>query len=233
MSERMASPVRQTPLVLQVADQFRSLIDDGTWAVGSKIPGELQLAADLGVSRGTVREALRALSVAGLLQPKVGDGTYVRAQDELTALLMRGRTAGGLEQALDVRSILEVAAAVRAADNRTDADIDDLTGALEMRARANRALDAAAYVHADLRFHSTLVRASGNPFLAKLYQAIGQSMEDSIAQTASLPEDPELERLHRALAQAVADRDREAAGTIAQQMFDEVGFLSAVTSADE
>ncbi|MGR3875687.1 FadR/GntR family transcriptional regulator [Streptomyces graminifolii] len=230
MKEQMTSPIRQAPLVLQVTDQFRALIDSGAWPVGSKIPGELHLAAELGVSRGTVREALRALGVAGLLEPKVGDGTYVRAQDELTALLMRSREAGGLEQALDVRSILEVAAAVRAASNRTDEDIEALGAALDARAAANHALDGSAYVQADVRFHRALVRASGNPFLAKLYEAVGQSMEDSIAQTTSLPEDPELERLHRALAQAVTDRDRETAGALAQQMFDEVGFLSAVTS---
>lgn len=64
----LKGPVRQQPLVLQVSEQFRAQIESGAWPRGSRIPGENQLASELGVSRGTVREALRLLQEAGFVE---------------------------------------------------------------------------------------------------------------------------------------------------------------------
>ncbi|MFF4778887.1 FadR/GntR family transcriptional regulator [Microtetraspora fusca] len=225
----MMSPVRQEPLVMQLCEQFRRMIDDGTWPVGTRIPGENQLASELGVSRGTVREALRALSVAGLLEPRVGDGTYVRTRDELAAILTRDRRGGDLEDILDVRSVLETAAGVRAARHRTEEDIRALRRALADRAAADAARDVDAYVEADAAFHRTLIRASGNPLLLRLYEAVNESMVASIRRTTSLPEDPQLGGLHEALADAVEAGDAERARACAAELFREVGFLSAVS----
>jgi DNA-binding FadR family transcriptional regulator len=223
------SPVRQVPLVVQVADQFRGLITDGTWTVGAKIPGEHALAADLGVSRATVREALRALSLAGLLEPRVGDGTYVRARDELSVALSRSQPADPLGHALDMRLVLEGAAASRAAAHRTDDDLAAMRRALDERRDADRAGDLAGYVRADAAFHRALVAASGNPLLARLYDALGDLIVDSIHRTTSLPEDPRLDDLHLALAYAVEAGDAARAEQCARDLFTEVAFLSAIT----
>jgi DNA-binding FadR family transcriptional regulator len=110
----LSGPVRQAPLVLQVSEQFRGLIESGAWAVGTKIPGENQLATELGVSRGTIREALRSLSLTGLLEPRVGDGTYVRATNEITGVLVRDDLSS-LDHVLNTRAGLEAAAAHLAA----------------------------------------------------------------------------------------------------------------------
>jgi DNA-binding FadR family transcriptional regulator len=226
---RFTSPVRQVPLVVQVADQFRELITDGGWPVGSKIPGEHALAADLGVSRATVREALRALSLAGLLDARVGDGTYVRARDELSAALSRTSRNDRLKNALDVRLVLESAAAARAATNRSEADLAAMREALDRRRAADQAGDVAGYVHADAEFHRRLVAASGNPLLARLYDALGGIIVDSIDQTTSLPEDPRLDDLHVALTYAIEARDGVRAEQCARDLFDEVAFLNAIT----
>lgn len=101
----LSGPVRQAPLVLQVSGQFRALIESGAWPLGLKIPGENQLATELGVSRGTVREALRSLSLTGLLEPRVGDGTYVRATNEITGVLVRDDLSA-LDHVLDTRALL-------------------------------------------------------------------------------------------------------------------------------
>ncbi|MEV0971136.1 FadR/GntR family transcriptional regulator [Microtetraspora glauca] len=226
---RMTAPVRQEPLVMQLCERFRTLIDDGTWPIGSRIPGENQLASDLGVSRGTVREALRALSMAGLLEPRVGDGTYVRAKDELAAILTRDQRGDELGDTLDVRSILETAAAVRAARHRTEEDIRALRRTLADRATADAARDVDAYVEADAAFHRTLMRAGGNPLLLRLYEAVNESMVASIRRTTSLPEDPQLGALHEALADAVEAGSADRAGACAAELFREVEFLSAVS----
>src|SRR5919108_1170066 len=81
--------VRAGRLCDEVMAQMEALIAGGEWPVGSKIPPEPELVAALGVGRNTVREAVRALERAGLLEPRRGDGTYVRATSDLGAALMR------------------------------------------------------------------------------------------------------------------------------------------------
>lgn len=74
--------VRPSPLVEQAAERLRARITDGSWAVGTRLPGETTLAAELGVSRSTVREALRALAGAGLVRPRRGSGVFVIADGD-------------------------------------------------------------------------------------------------------------------------------------------------------
>src|SRR4051812_12704213 len=177
---RVRDLVRAAPLVLQVTERFRELIRRGEWAVGARIPGEHHLAGELGVSRGTVREALRALSTTGLLEPRIGDGTYVRATDEITGVLVRDEVADGRTVVLDARAGLEAAAARLAARRAaargtaagrgkagTDA-VAALEDALAARAAAHAARDRAGYVAADAAFHRGVVVASGNPLLLRL-----------------------------------------------------------------
>lgn len=227
----ITQPARAEPLVVQVSRQFRERIAGGDWPVRSRIPGEKHLARELGVSRGTVREALRALTAAGLLEPRVGDGTYVRASDELTGLLGQG---GGteLEHALDVRGVLEVAAAERAARHRTDTHLDGMREALSLRAAAERADDVDAYVAADSRFHRAVVEAAGNPLLTRLYDALRENVVESIRRTTSLPEAQGLNDLHEGLLSAIEDRSPERARAIAVDLADELGFISAVVEGD-
>ena len=224
-------PTRGEPLVVQVSKRFREHIADGDWPVHGRIPGEKHLAQGLGVSRGTVREALRALTLAGLLEPRVGDGTYVRASDELTTLLGQG---GGteLEHVLDVRGVLEVAAAERAARRRTDGHLAAMRDALSERSAAERADDAAAYVDADSRFHRAVVGAAGNPLLTRLYDALRENVVESIRRTTTLPEEQGLTDLHQGLLSAIEASAPERARACAIALADELGFISAVVDGD-
>src|SRR5262249_42622752 len=81
-------PVRGTTLSAQVAEQVVSLITSGAWPVGTRIPPENTLVGRLGVSRNTIREALRSLVHSGMLEARPGDGTYVRTPSELQAPLV-------------------------------------------------------------------------------------------------------------------------------------------------
>jgi DNA-binding FadR family transcriptional regulator len=199
--------VRQTPLVVQVAEQFRALIAAGDWPVGSRIPGEHQLAEELGVSRGTVREALRALSVAGLIEPRVGDGTYVRATDEISGALVRGELPYTLGAVLDARAGLEAAAARLAARSATP----EALAALERALAARDGGGHAGFVTTDAAFHRAVVQASGNPLLLRLHDAIAEVLAQSIGDTTELPEDPRVTATHRALVEAIRSGDAERA----------------------
>ncbi|TDW54764.1 FadR/GntR family transcriptional regulator [Kribbella pratensis] len=201
-------PVRQVPLVLQVSERFRAQIESGAWPRGSRIPGENQLATELGVSRGTIREALRSLSLTGLLEPRVGDGTYVRATNEISGVLVRDELSASLTHVLDARAGIEAAAA-RLAAQRPDPDsLAAMSDALESRAAAG---DLDAFVAADAEFHRGVVVASGNPLLLRLYDAIAEVLTESIHQTATMPEDHRILDAHVDVLEAIRAGDPEAA----------------------
>ncbi|MFI5697903.1 FadR/GntR family transcriptional regulator [Kribbella sp. NPDC051586] len=201
-------PVRQVPLVLQVSERFRAQIESGAWPRGTRIPGENQLATELGVSRGTVREALRSLSLTGLLEPRVGDGTYVRATNEISGVLVRDELSASLTHVLDARAGIEAAAARLAAQQPDPDSLAALAAALESRAAAR---DLDAFVSADADFHRRVVVASGNPLLLRLYDAIAEVLTESIHQTATLPEDHRILDAHVDVLEAIRAGDPEAA----------------------
>jgi DNA-binding FadR family transcriptional regulator len=215
----LTNPVRQTPLVVQVAEQFRALIASGDWAVGARIPGENQLAEQLGVSRGTVREALRALSVAGLIEPRVGDGTYVRATDEITGVLVRDELPFTLTAVLDARAGLEAAAARLAAGSATPEALAALDRALALRTPAVEEGGHDGFVAADAAFHRAVVLASANPLLLRLHDAVAAVLAQSIGDTAELPEDPRVTRSHDALVEAIRSGEAERAAAAPYALF--------------
>ena len=106
-------------LVDQVIDQLKDQITSGAWAVGDKIPPEPVLSDGLGVGRNTVREAVRALTHAGLLECRQGDGTYVRATCEMSEAVRRRLRTAELVEVLEVRRLLEMEAARLAAMTTT------------------------------------------------------------------------------------------------------------------
>lgn len=204
----------RSSLVDRVIEQLRALIESGEWPIGWKIPAESVLVRSLGVGRNTVREAVRALVHTGMLEPLPGDGTYVRADDELgAAVLRRLRRAGHLE-ALEVRAGLELDAARLAAARRTPADLAALRAALARREASWRAGDDVELVSADLEFHRLTVGAAHNGMLADLYAHLTEGLR-AMLQTlvhAPLTERQHYQReAHSALVDAIDARDADAA----------------------
>lgn len=128
--------VARTSIVDVVIARLRDEIRNGNWPVGTKIPTEATLVDVLGVSRPSVREAVRSLVQAGLLESRQGDGTYVVAEDETTVALQRVVDAADRAEAQLVRHTLEVLAAREAATHRSKADVDALRVALQGRRTA-------------------------------------------------------------------------------------------------
>src|ERR1700754_829017 len=114
---------------------MREAIRTGDWAVDQRIPPEPELVTMLGVGRNTVREAVRALAHAGLLDVRQGDGTFVRATSELSGAVRR-LCGTELREVLEVRRTLEVEGARLAATARTASELDRLTMLLTLRAKA-------------------------------------------------------------------------------------------------
>src|SRR5919204_2325292 len=138
----------RTGLVDQVIEQMRELVASGEWPLGQRIPPETELVTALGVGRNTVREAVRALAHAGLLEVRQGDGTFVRATSELSGAVRR-LCGSELRQVLEVRRALEVEGARLAATRRTEADVRNLETALTARDAAIQQRDVEAVVSTD------------------------------------------------------------------------------------
>ncbi len=200
---------QRASLVDQVIDQLKEQITSASWPMNGKIPTETVLAEQLGVGRNTVREAVRALTHAGLLECRQGDGTYVRATSELSgAMLRRLRQAEQLE-ILEVRRALEVEAARLAATRRTDEDIVLIEAALAERDKAWEADDPDLFVEADLAFHMAVAHATHNFVLIDLYEDFSAALRASITAAGTSLNKSYIP--HDAIARAIAAGDATAA----------------------
>ena len=159
----------------EAIQQIRGLVASGEWGPGTRLPREADLAKQLGLSRNSLREAVRALSLARVLEVRQGDGTYVSSlepgellEPTLSAThLLQGRTVLEL---FEVRRMLEPEAAAMAAQ-RADADvIAALRHQLDrMVAAGDRADDL---VEADAAFLDVIARAPGNGVLQALLRSL-------------------------------------------------------------
>jgi DNA-binding FadR family transcriptional regulator len=175
--------VRPKRLYEQIAEQVEGLIRDGTFARGVRLPAERELAERLGVSRPSIREALIALEATGLVETRIGDGTYVRAEIAGQPVFPLAAAAdlgpGTLEQ-FEARRAVECAVAEMAASRASPADLDALRASVaRMRALLARGKSPSPE-HA--AFHLRLAAASNNSILAgavkELWRLRGLEMWD-------------------------------------------------------
>ncbi|MFB6435395.1 FadR/GntR family transcriptional regulator [Streptomyces sp. NPDC056411] len=216
--------LRPSPLVEQATQRLRDRITEGHWPVGSKLPGETTLAKALGVGRSTVREALRALAGAGLVQPRQGAGVFVLATAPTEDWPTRLRRAA-VADVYEVRAMVELQAARLAAVRRTDADVAALRSALEGRRTAAATGDDAAFVDADIALHAAAVDAAHNPVLTDLFRefapALRQGLIDLVELLGLRDEDPQHgDARHAALVEAVAAGDGDAASRTLEEEFE-------------
>ncbi|QKV90720.1 FadR family transcriptional regulator [Streptomyces sp. NA02950] len=209
------SALRPTPLVEQATDRLREAIAGGEWPVGTKLPGETSLAKILGVGRSTVREALRALAGAGLVQARHGAGVFVIATKPQENWSTRLRQAA-VTDAYEVRIAVEVEAAQLAAKRRTVDDLAALDAALDRRREAATSSDA-EFVDADIALHAEVVAAAHNPVLTALFAeflpVLRQALIDLVELLNLRSGDPNHgDESHAALVDAIARGDAEEAG---------------------
>lgn len=175
-----ALPVsRLRPAYQQVADQLRELILDGSLAPGDRLPPEGEIGGDFGVSRSTVREALRVLASQGLVKTVRGTtgGTFVSQiePDQISDILeagiglMSGTAALPLPAILEAREMLEVPAAALAAERREQRHLDALHAVME---RGKRSRGRSMRVQEDGCFHEIVMEATGNALLSMVARPV-------------------------------------------------------------
>lgn len=208
--------IRRGSLVDHAIETLRGAIEQGEWQVGDRLPVESELSESLGISRNTVREAVRVLVHVGMLETRQGDGTYVRANRDAGETLRRIDRAQ-LRDQLEVRLMLETEAARLAALRRTGDELKLLSETLDQRAAAGDNLDAR--IHHDERFHHALAEASHNSALTELYGYFAHAISRTIQQTEldqTLPEPSQ--EAHELLLAAVRRQDPEQAAARARAL---------------
>ncbi len=190
----------------------------GRLTVGDRLPPERELAAQLGVSRPAVREAIRTLEAQGVLASRVGSGaqagTHVINQrsQALRRLLRLQVTLAQFppDEVAVTRTSLERAAAGLACTAGSDEDIAELRSLAD---EMDRTEDRGHFNELDTRFHVTIAQMGGNNLLADLTQAVRESLRAPILEAEQRSEDWEglrtqLRRDHRGVVDAIAARDK-------------------------
>ena len=206
-------------LYRQIADQISLLISEGEFTTGSRLPPERDLAKQLGVSRPSVREALIALEVEGLLDVRVGSGIYVthprkrRQRDSL-------RGDSGPFEVIHARWLIEAECAALAAKNASLAQLDAIREAharmVKESKRNHNPLDV------DRAFHVRIAEASGNSALVLVVQTLWDQrmgpLYRSLERKLEYPRmAAETVREHQAIVSAIVRRDSRAARSAMRQ----------------
>ena len=216
-------PLNKTNLADTAVEAIRGEILAHRWAVGEKLPNEARLSAMLSVSRGTVREAVRALVSQGYLETRQGSGTYVvSAADAFRPLTMARRA--GLRDQYEARLALDAQAARLAALRRTPGTVTHLRALLAERGIYEGG-DRAGFVARDFAFHQAVIAASQNAVLVGMYDffstLIAETIEASLSEELPEPDDA----AHAAIVDAIESGDPQAADTAVHR------FMAPVLSA--
>lgn len=200
----------------QVVEHVRALIERRALRPGDRLPAERDLAAQIGVSRPTVRIGLRALAAMGVVRSRHGSGTYIPegpptlGSEPLSFLAaLHGFTR---EEMYEARRILEVGAAGLAAEHATPEQLATLSE--DVASLFATMQDAQRFLVHDIHFHQTLAAASGNPIVASIVEMVSALYYERRRQTAARASDRDLRdaaEMHRRIYQAVRSRDAEAA----------------------
>jgi DNA-binding FadR family transcriptional regulator len=212
-------PVRREGLIDQAAARIREAIVSGRWPVGERIPTESELVSEFGVGRNTIREALQSLVHTGLLRREQGRGTFVISNSELASTLERQLGGGTRRHYLELRLALDSTAASLAAQNRSDAEVEDLRALRAARVTAWSIDDPARRAQADIDLHNAIVAATHNPLYVTLYASMIDVFTTHMRDDEN--EDEAAAHLsHHELVEAIADRDADRAIAAVNRIFE-------------
>lgn len=211
-------PLQRLPLKEQTRHQLLALIENGTLQPGDRLPPERELSERLGVSRGTVREAVQFLQALGVLEVRHGSGTVVsRRSDDRQAMraLWRNWTArhvGRVRELLEVRHGLDAFAAELASRRQIPSSLQAMAEAVEQMRSALGDEDVTVVVEADLQFHHAVAAGTGNIALIELADSIGYQLLQERAALWSAPSRPQRSLVeHNAIYQAICAGDAQGA----------------------
>lgn len=177
----MFTPIKNTKVYEQVIDQIKEMIKNGTLKRGDKLPSERDLVEQLGVSRASIREALRVLEIIGLLDCRQGEGNFIKSDygnglfEPLSVMFMLNESKA--EEIFELRRAIETETAALAAKQVTD---DELNEMLDLINKMKTSEDEEEMVIYDRKFHYKIAQASRNFLILNILNAVSNLMDSFI-----------------------------------------------------
>jgi DNA-binding FadR family transcriptional regulator len=212
MTNRMNQLLQRHNLADAVVSKLQQQLSLGTYQPGQKLPSEPELMEQFGVGRSTIREAIRILANTGLLSVRQGSGTYVEVQNGISEPLAQRLKRASTHDLDEVRVLLEVKIAEKAALHRTQKDIEKMKDFLQKRCKAALAGDTEEAIRNDIQFHISIAAASQNDILADLYKTFSEQINKHFREiyydTATFIKS---QRLHESLLESIIEQDPQKA----------------------
>ena len=208
------TPVVRTTLTADICRKMVGQLIRGTWSEGEKIPAERELCLKLGVGRASLREALKALEIMGMIETRLGDGTYVCKRSEFFSRPLLWAIASSSEadarELIEARTLIEVELAGLAAEHANANNLSELTAQLDRMIKAKKHPEE--FVQADVNFHLAIGRAAANSILMNALHLIRNLLQQWILSAANVSGVPEKAcAQHKRILLAIRNKDGVAA----------------------
>lgn len=207
-------PIDKTSLSEEIAGQIMHLISTGDLVPGQKLPSERDLRLRFGVGRSSLREALRCLTIVGVLETRVGEGTFLALnRDKFIGKVLEWRVATerrNVENLMKVRLALETETVSDAALHATEVQIAELDASLgKMRETISNPLQ---FTDNDVAFHLCIAKMSSNDLIFDLLTLIRSQLHRALSSLGGGPSGPQLAiDEHSGILDAIRKRDSESA----------------------
>lgn len=205
--------IQKVNLSDQVYKQILEMILAGKWRPNDRFPSEAELSGAFGVSRVTVRHALQRLSALGLLETRVGEGTFVRElsfgvnmNQVIPAIYL---AEDSILETMEFRVITEVETAALAARRADRSDIQRLWKSYD--GMLSSGTDLQQYVALDFHFHRLLATITGNSIMIKMHYIMRDALQQSITRLTSVVGTENGIRFHKQIIEAIEKHDEDAA----------------------
>ncbi|HEV2482595.1 MAG TPA: FCD domain-containing protein [Puia sp.] len=219
MKKTPSTPLPRHSLADAVVGRLQQQLSLGVYQAGDKLPSEPELMVQFGVGRSTIREAIRILANTGLVTVRQGSGTMVEAQRGIAEPLPQRLKRAAADDLDEVRQLLEMKIAEKAALLRTRKDITKMQSLLEQRNSAARNGDTREAIAIDIRFHVAMAVAARNDILADLYRTVAEQMGRHFRQTyLTTDRFVASQHLHEQLLQSIIDKDPKKAWQYAEKI---------------
>ena len=214
-------------LTYQLAHDLGTAIVIGKYSIGESLPTEAELCIQFDVSRSATREAVKMLSAKGLIASRPKKGIRVLPEsnwnmfdtDVLGWILSSNPSLTLLKSFTEVRAAIEPQAAALAAMNATCEELEEIEKALSRMEAAEKGLDDA--LDSDIAFHTSILKASGNPFIVQLTDFISTALQVSIRYTNKAKGVAGDVQMHADILNTIKSRNPEKAREAVKQILDE------------
>jgi GntR family transcriptional repressor for pyruvate dehydrogenase complex len=210
-------PIARTTLAASAFEKLISYVVNGTWNAGDRIPSERELCQQLGIARTSLREALKAMELVGMLDSRVGDGTFVCDRSEFLSRPLlwafTGTDRAELRDIMEAREFLERDLAGLAAERASEEEIGKIAAALQ---QMRDSIDGGQpIIESDMAFHLAVAQAAHNEVLRNAVQLLRNLLKRWLVLKLMIPQVPasvlqQHEAIYRAIKQRNAAKARSA-----------------------